>query len=220
MTEPIRPPKPEGTAADLIAAGLKLFGQKGFAATSTREIAAEAGANIASIAYHFGSKDGLRLACGQEVRRRIGGTVAAVLEGPADAPPSSPDEAMMQIEAAIRAMTAFLLTERAAEDVVPFMLREVAENGATLDMLYDGMIVPAHGRFCALWAAATGNAPDSERTRLIVFSAIGQILYFRIGRPIVERRLGWTDWGAESARQIADVIVSNVHAMIERERRP
>ena len=220
MTEPIRPPKPEGTAADLIAAGLKLFGQKGFAATSTREIAAEAGANIASIAYHFGSKDGLRLACGQEVRRRIGGTVAAVLEGPADAPPPSPDEAMMQIEAAIRAMTAFLLTERAAEDVVPFMLREVAENGANLDMLYDGMIVPAHGRFCALWAAATGNAPDSERTRLIVFSAIGQILYFRIGRPIVERRLGWTEWGAERARQTADVIVSNVRAMIERERRP
>ena len=220
MTEPIRPPKPEGTAADLIAAGLKLFGQKGFAATSTREIAAEAGANIASIAYHFGNKDGLRLACGHEVRRRIGGTVAAVLEGPADAPPPSPDEAMMQIEAAIRAMTAFLLTQRAAEDVVPFMLREVAENGATLDMLYDGMIVPAHGRFCALWAAATGNAPDSERTRLIVFSAIGQILYFRIGRPIVERRLGWTEWGAERARQTADVIVSNVRAMIERERRP
>ena len=220
MTEPIRPPKPEGTAADLIAAGLKLFGQKGFAATSTREIAAEAGANIASIAYHFGNKDGLRLACGHEVRRRIGGTVAAVLEGPADAPPPSPDEAMMQIEAAIRAMTAFLLTERAAEDVVPFMLREVAENGANLDMLYDGMIVPAHGRFCALWAAATGNAPDSERTRLIVFSAIGQILYFRIGRPIVERRLGWAEWGTERARQTADVIVSNVRAMIERERRP
>ena len=207
--------------AFLIAAGLKLFGQKGFAATSTREIAAEAGANIASIAYHFGNKDGLRLACGHEVRRRIGGTVAAVLEGPADAPPPSPDEAMMQIEAAIRAMTAFLLTERAAEDVVPFMLREVAENGANLDMLYDGMILPAHvlvegDRI----AAATGNAPDSEHTRLMVFSAIGQILYFRIGRPIVERRLGWAEWGTERARQTADVIVSNVRAMIERERRP
>ena len=100
------------------------------------------------------------------------------------------------------------------------MLREVAENGANLDMLYDGMILPAHGRFCALWAAATGNAPDSEHTRLMVFSAIGQILYFRIGRPIVERRLGWAEWGAERARQTADVIVSNVRAMIERERRP
>ncbi len=219
MTNPTIPPAPEGTAGDLIAAGLKLFGQKGFAATSTREIAAEAGANLASIAYHFGSKDGLRLACGQEVRRRLGASLAMAMGGDADAPPPAPDEAMMQIEAAIRAMTAFLLTERAAEDVVPFMLREVAENGANLDMLYDGMIVPAHGRFCALWAAATGNAPDSERTRLMVFSAIGQILYFRIGRPIVERRLGWAEWGAERARQTADVIVSNVRAMIERERR-
>ena len=35
------------------------FGEKGFAATSIREIAALAGSNIASISYHFGGKEGL-----------------------------------------------------------------------------------------------------------------------------------------------------------------
>ena len=69
---------PAGTRADLIAAGLHLFGRDGFAATSTRALAAQAGTNVASIAYHFGGKEGLRLACADEVLRRI-----AMVAGPA-----------------------------------------------------------------------------------------------------------------------------------------
>ena len=50
------------TRAALIRAALGLFGKQGFDGTSTREIAAAAKANIGSIAYHFGSKEGLRTA--------------------------------------------------------------------------------------------------------------------------------------------------------------
>ena len=43
----------------LLHAGLKLFAEKGFAKTSTREIALAAHANVASISYYFGDKEGL-----------------------------------------------------------------------------------------------------------------------------------------------------------------
>jgi len=43
----------------LLDAALTLFADKGFAKTSTREIAQAAQANIASISYYFGDKDGL-----------------------------------------------------------------------------------------------------------------------------------------------------------------
>ena len=43
----------------LLRAALPLFAAKGFAKTSTREIAAAAGVNIASISYYFGDKAGL-----------------------------------------------------------------------------------------------------------------------------------------------------------------
>ncbi|MDN4588448.1 DUF1956 domain-containing protein [Xenophilus aerolatus] len=43
----------------LLYAALALFAEKGFAKTSTREIAAAAGTNIASISYYFGDKAGL-----------------------------------------------------------------------------------------------------------------------------------------------------------------
>lgn len=37
----------------------RLFGEQGYAATSLRQITAEAGVNLAAIHYHFGSKEGL-----------------------------------------------------------------------------------------------------------------------------------------------------------------
>lgn len=43
----------------LLDAGLALFADKGFAQTSTREIAQLAQVNVAAISYYFGDKDGL-----------------------------------------------------------------------------------------------------------------------------------------------------------------
>lgn len=214
MPDPVSPERPEGTAAQLIAAALKLFGAKGFAATSTREIAAVAGTNIASIAYHFGGKDGLRRACGQEVMRRMGAVI-----GP-DLPMAdlSPERAVAIMQMMLRTMAEFLLTRREAEDLIPFMLREVTENGPVLLDIYDSMIAPTHARFCRLWSVATGQPPDTDTTRLRVFSLVGPLLYFRIGRPIVARRMGWPSTGPEEARQIAEILIGNLHAIIAQER--
>ena len=43
----------------ILATAERLFAQRGFQAVSVRDITAEAGVNIASVNYHFGSKDGL-----------------------------------------------------------------------------------------------------------------------------------------------------------------
>ncbi len=43
----------------LLLAALRLFAEKGFAKTSTRDIALAAGANVAAISYYFGDKAGL-----------------------------------------------------------------------------------------------------------------------------------------------------------------
>ncbi|KAB2878206.1 MAG: DUF1956 domain-containing protein [Albidovulum sp.] len=213
MTDP--PKAPEGTAADLIASGLRLFGQKGFAATSTREIAAAARTNVASIAYHFGGKEGLRRACGAEVIRRMGTAL-----GNHGAPvPAAPQAAIAEMEATLRSMCAFVTTSPVAAPLVPFMLREVGEGGVIFELVYGAMIEPMHRRFCALWAAATGQEAESPRTRLLVFSLIGQLLYFRVGRPVVTRRMGWDTLGPAEAGTIADLLAANLHSLIERERR-
>lgn len=49
--------KAGGTKARILDAAERLFSEHGFAGTSVRAITAEAGANLAAVHYHFGSKD-------------------------------------------------------------------------------------------------------------------------------------------------------------------
>src|SRR5881394_2026194 len=50
---------PHETRTRILDAAEELFMQHGFEATSMRQLTAQAGANLASVNYHFGSKDAL-----------------------------------------------------------------------------------------------------------------------------------------------------------------
>jgi AcrR family transcriptional regulator len=50
---------PTDTKIDLLEAAERLFAEHGIARSSLRAITREAGANVASVNYHFGSKEGL-----------------------------------------------------------------------------------------------------------------------------------------------------------------
>lgn len=69
----------------LLAAGRMLFSQQGFAATSTREIAAQAGCNLALINHYFGSKEGLLVAILEAEMAEGAPDLLAVLRGPGSA---------------------------------------------------------------------------------------------------------------------------------------
>ncbi len=79
-----RPVRSDGleARARLLQTALALFAEKGYAKTSTREIALAAGANISAISYYFGDKSGLYAACFAEP---MGGN-AGDLTGHYDAP--------------------------------------------------------------------------------------------------------------------------------------
>lgn len=214
MPEP-QDPAPEGTRLALIEAGLDLFGRKGFAATSTRELAARAATNVASIAYHFGGKEGLRSACAAEFARRI----AAVLAAVPDDPPATPEAARARLHQILRAVATFVVATPQARDAVAFMLRELADGGGTVDAVYRRLVDPVHRRLCGLWAGATGQDAESPAVRLTVFSLVGQVLYFRIGQPIVTRRMDWERIGADEAAAIARVLAANLDAMLDASRK-
>ena len=53
------PEREAATKAQVLAAAERLFALNGFQNVSVRDITAEAGVNLASVNYHFGSKDQL-----------------------------------------------------------------------------------------------------------------------------------------------------------------
>jgi len=202
------------TRTGLIQAALLQFGQEGFAAASTRSIAAQAGTNISSIAYHFGGKEGLRLACADFVASRVG-QVARVLPG--DPQHLTPAGARHILRRLVRRLVLFL-TAPAAEPVVAFLLRELAQpNSPVPDRLYHTLIESRHRALCHIWSTATGRLAESDDVKLAVFSIVGQAAYFRLAAPVVQRRMGWNGYPPAATRAIARRLIFNLDAIMEAE---
>ncbi|MET2829704.1 CerR family C-terminal domain-containing protein [Mesorhizobium shangrilense] len=215
LRETTQPPA-EPTRAALVQAALRLFGQQGFDGTSTRELAAEAKANIGSIAYHFGGKEGLRIATADyivETMQKIAGQAIGDLP-PLAAGISSREAAQAQLFMALEHMVGFVVVSPQAGAIVQFVLRELSHPTAALDRIYQGVFEPTHRRLCLIWEQATGEPAESETTRLTVFTLIGQVIYFRIGREAVMRRMGWQAIGGAEASKIAAVVTGNLGAIL------
>ena len=55
----------------LLSVAIERFGESGFEGASTRDIAQAADTAMSSITYHFGSKEGLYLACADFISEMI-----------------------------------------------------------------------------------------------------------------------------------------------------
>lgn len=208
MNAPRRPG--DATRAAIIEAALRAFGERGFDGASIRAIAAAANTNVASISYHFGGKDGLRIACAELVATQV-----AQVMGAETPPPRDPAAARAALAALLRGLCQFLLLRPQAGLIAAFMVREMARPSAALDLIYDGAFETIHRRLCALWARATGLEAGSEAVRLAVFSMLGQILYFHLAGPVVRRRMDWTAIAGPEAEAVAATILRNLHARLD-----
>ena len=201
------------TRTALIAAALHHFGREGYEGTSTRTLAAAAGTNISSIAYHFGGKEGLRLACADAVAERIGRVIRPLPGDPADLTRGTARAVLRRL---LTRIVTFLIARSEAQDTVAFLLRELAQpDSPVLGRIYTTLIEPRHRALCALWAAATGQPADSVDVRLAVFSMVGQAAYFRLAAPIVQRRMGWAGYPHPATAAIARRLLANLDAMLE-----
>ena len=209
----VHPSPADQTRAALVRAALKLFGRQGFEGTSTREIATLAKANIGSIAYHFGGKEGLRAACANYIVETIGGVAGAAM-AEATGELDGPEAAQARLNTVLEAMVGFIVARPEAGEFVQFVLRELSQPSEALDIIYDGVFEPVHQRLCKIWAEASGEDAESERTRITIFTLIGQVVYFRIARAAVMRRLEWDHVGPAEAATIISVVKGNVEAIL------
>lgn len=102
---------PDTTRDRLLDAAERLLAERGLAATSVRAVCAEAGANVAAVHYHFGSKDALADAV---LERRMGELTTrrlAMLE-PLESQARPPVRAV--VEALVRPLADFTLDREGA----------------------------------------------------------------------------------------------------------
>ena len=77
-----------GQRDDLLAGARSCLAEKGYGRTTARDIAAASGAHLASIGYHFGSKDNLMAVAVLQASDEWGDTIEAVVRAAGEASPA------------------------------------------------------------------------------------------------------------------------------------
>ena len=206
------------TRAQLIEAGLDVFGRLGFEGASTRGIAKAAKANLAAIVYHFGGKEGLHRAVAEHVAgsilQRIGPTLAIVGDPSAAATPVAARAMLMRL---IENFIEVILGSAEAERWARFIVREQMQPTASFEVIYR-FLGGAATIATRLVATALGR-PEDEETRVRVFTMLGQVLVFRVAQALVIRRMEWREVGERERRLIRKIVIGQVNDILNAEGR-
>lgn len=198
--KPRAPGRPGGKSADLrerlLDAAMACFVRQGIAATSLRDIAAEAGVTPAMLHYYYGDKAQLQEAM---VGERLL-PVAAAIQQRVEA---AGDDIADTVAAFVNGITAAVVEHPWWPQL---WVREVlCEGGALRDLLITrvapGMTRTIVARFAAAQARGALN-PDLD-PRLLMTSLVGLTLFPAAGAPIWRSLLDADDLGLDDVRRHA-----------------
>jgi AcrR family transcriptional regulator len=179
------PPSKEASAEEKIKeAARKLFTKKGFAATRTRDIAEEAGINLALLNYYFRSKQKLfDLIMMENFRQFIQGVSVKVF-----------DESASMGEKIGQITTAYIDFLTLHPDLPLFILNELRGNPSKIAEKINEEISPLRSHLLKQLQAAgkAGKIPNIEPFHFIA-NLIGLTVFPFIGKPILQRVTGAND---------------------------
>ncbi len=188
------PHQVEETRSQILDAAIACFAREGFSATSTRSLAAEASVNSATLAYHFGSKQGVYDAAVAEVYERFGRS-AAELSGELGA---------MNGRQRLAAVYALARRESAATRL---LLREILDHGQLRDETVRAHFLPSVEQNAAALASLLGVEPTLARQAMTTMS-------FLIGRIAVQSEDSLMDaYGTSDASETQELIVDHLLAI-------
>lgn len=205
--------KGKDTRARIIDAALKTFGNEGFKAATTRQIADDAGVNLPAIKYYFDGKEGLYLACAHEIAARYGRLMLPIGGAAREALASQMDteSTRTHLKHVFGALADFLLGTSEAHLWTLFVQRELADPGPAFEILYTELWKPGAELSAALISRVLGQHTTTEEARIRALLLISSLTAFASGSRAAIRVLGWTDLRAERLELIKKVI----HAQID-----
>ena len=162
----------------LLDAALVLFADKGFAKTSTREIALAAQVNVASISYYFGDKAGL---------------YRAVFTDPRSNPsvePASIDQPSQTLAESLRAMlntfTEPMKNGVAMQNCMKLHIREMLEPTGLWQAEIDNNIKPAHMALVQMLCRHLGVTQPDDDVHRLAFSIAGLGMMLHVGTDVIQ----------------------------------
>ena len=184
----------ERTRERLLDAALALFSERGFDGVSTRELAIAAGTTLASIADHFGSREGLyrsviASAADEMARMALPASqaVEALLAQDAPAREQALETLLRLVQAHARAMLGM------RHEWPGLIVREELRSPnalAPVDALYERHLLQPVARLVGI---LRGLPPDAVAVKLQAAGLLGRVMVHRYARASTLRFLGWPE---------------------------
>jgi AcrR family transcriptional regulator len=159
----------------LLEAAEALFCDKGFSATSVRDLAAKAGCNIASVNYYFGGKEQLYKELWRQYLVRMRDVRLSGIDKVMSESGGKPS-----LEELLKAFAyAFLgpfLDEPRASRLMKLMAREMLDQHLPANMFIDDVIMPT---MTAMGTALVSICPSLDKNLIphSLFSVVGQLIH-------------------------------------------
>jgi TetR/AcrR family transcriptional regulator, regulator of cefoperazone and chloramphenicol sensitivity len=173
-----RPASSDPTRDKLLDVAGRIFADRGYRATTIREIASAAGANVAAVNYHFGDKLGLYTEAVQQSMH------AAELDAMKNAlnQHAPPQDILRDV---VRVRLRGICRQDRPDWYFRILAHELAEPTPALRQLINKVGRPIFQRMLELIGGMIGLPADDDKTRLCAVSVMGQILVYIFARPLL-----------------------------------
>ena len=207
----------DDTRHRLVDAALHIFGSYGFEGASTRAVADRAGANLASIPYYFGSKEGLYRAVAQSIVEDGSREMLPIIQRIDESLVGKHldrESALTLLHELLDTFSTMVIGSRRALSWSRFIMREQLQPGSAFEILFEGLMRRIGQTFVKILAYLTGNSTTDPRIAVLAQMVLGQALIFHNCGESVLRQLAWKEFSADKVSLIQAVLRDNVDLIL------
>ncbi|TVM31381.1 CerR family C-terminal domain-containing protein [Oceanidesulfovibrio marinus] len=193
---------PADTKARLLESAGRIFAAKGFRRATGKEICQDAGANMAAINYHFGSKDSLYTTVLIEAHSRLMARDELAATMSLNVPPQ--ERLAVFLDRLIRR----LFTQSAGSWPIRVVVREMADPTPAFRTLVDKEILPKSHILRRTVAELMDLPVEHEAALRTTISIIAQVISLFQNRAAFEQIFPELDWSEAAMEPVRDHILT------------
>lgn len=197
------------TEARILATATKLFAQKGYAATSTKEICRGAAVNIAAVHYHFKTKENLYRRIVSDFGRQGLEKISRILR-----PPATVDELRVRLEIFLESIAELIVDQ---PDVAHIILRDVDIMTSLCRDIFMSTFCRVHSRLVVFLKGAKrkGIVRDDADPSLVAHLLVGRFAHQHQNDREIRALLGLGDladaaYRSRCARETVRLLLSGI----------
>tara|TARA_B100001123_G_scaffold360320_1_gene416242 strand:+ start:1147 stop:1848 length:702 start_codon:yes stop_codon:yes gene_type:complete len=200
------------TRQRLLETAIWLFGEHGYASTSTRMLADAAEVNVSAIPYYFESKEGLYHAAIEYIVSEVKGALDEVFNSAEAALQKklSAKQARTHLKAVLCRLVQLFTQSGRMQCWSVVIFKEQLRPSDGFNIIYDRLIQPHHQVIGRLLAIISDVEPDAPSIQIQAHMLIGQVVSLLSGRASLLRHMDAHEWNADDAHHIETVAVQMV----------